>query len=149
MTVLVALLFGVHVVLAHNAAAPLAGQVEEAPSPVARLITSVCTLLVVAGDCGTLRSLPSTLHQRARAVGGDSISQACDALLGALAPHPADDIAVLMARIPQALGAIRVAGGAYLIWLGGRSLWRAARPPSSRQWGEPRSSSSTTATRSL
>jgi hypothetical protein len=33
----------------------------------------------VAGDCGTLRSLPSTLHQRARAVGGDSISQACDA----------------------------------------------------------------------
>jgi hypothetical protein len=36
-------------------------------------------LLVVAGDCGTLRSLPSTLHQRARAVGGDSISQACDA----------------------------------------------------------------------
>jgi threonine/homoserine/homoserine lactone efflux protein len=38
-------------------------------------------------------------------------------------------LAVLMARIPQALGAIRVAGGAYLIWLGGRSLWRAARPP--------------------
>jgi hypothetical protein len=33
----------------------------------------------VAGDFGTLRGLPSALHQRARAVGGDSISQACDA----------------------------------------------------------------------
>jgi hypothetical protein len=26
------------------------------------------------------------------------VSQACDTLLAALAPHPADDIAVLMAR---------------------------------------------------
>jgi threonine/homoserine/homoserine lactone efflux protein len=38
-------------------------------------------------------------------------------------------LAVLIARAPQALAVIRVAGGAYLIWLGGRSLWRAARPP--------------------
>jgi threonine/homoserine/homoserine lactone efflux protein len=36
-----------------------------------------------------------------------------------------------MARMPQALVVIRVAGGSYLIWLGARSLWRAARPPES------------------
>ncbi|HEY6359009.1 MAG TPA: LysE family translocator [Vicinamibacterales bacterium] len=38
-------------------------------------------------------------------------------------------LAVLMARMPQALAVIRVAGSLYLAWLGGRSLWRAARPP--------------------
>jgi len=37
-------------------------------------------------------------------------------------------LAILTARMPQALAVIRVAGGLYLIWLGGRSLWRAARP---------------------
>jgi threonine/homoserine/homoserine lactone efflux protein len=37
-------------------------------------------------------------------------------------------LAVLTARLPQALAVVRVAGGLYLIWLGGRSLWRAARP---------------------
>ncbi len=38
-------------------------------------------------------------------------------------------LAILVARMPQALPVIRVAGGSYLVWLGGRSLWRAARPP--------------------
>jgi threonine/homoserine/homoserine lactone efflux protein len=37
-------------------------------------------------------------------------------------------LAVLIARLPEALAVIRVAGGAYLVWLGGRSLWRALRP---------------------
>ena len=38
-------------------------------------------------------------------------------------------LAVLTTRMPEALAVIRVAGGAYLVWLGGCSLWRALRPP--------------------
>jgi threonine/homoserine/homoserine lactone efflux protein len=38
-------------------------------------------------------------------------------------------LAVLSARMPEALAVIRVAGGAYLVWLGGRSLWRALWAP--------------------
>jgi threonine/homoserine/homoserine lactone efflux protein len=37
-------------------------------------------------------------------------------------------LALLVARAPAALDVIRVLGGAYLLWLGGKSLWRAWRP---------------------
>jgi threonine/homoserine/homoserine lactone efflux protein len=38
-------------------------------------------------------------------------------------------LAIVMTRVPQAFVGVRYAGCAYLLWLGGRSLWRAIRPP--------------------
>jgi threonine/homoserine/homoserine lactone efflux protein len=37
-------------------------------------------------------------------------------------------LAILVSHFPVVLDAIRIGGGAYLIWLGANSLWRAARP---------------------
>ncbi len=37
-------------------------------------------------------------------------------------------LAVLVSHAPVVLDVIRLCGGAYLIWLGGNSLWRARRP---------------------
>lgn len=38
-------------------------------------------------------------------------------------------LGLLLGYWPGALTAVRVGGAAYLCWLGGRSLWRALRPP--------------------
>ncbi|HSP90567.1 MAG TPA: LysE family transporter [Vicinamibacterales bacterium] len=47
---------------------------------------------------------------------------------GALASAAALGLSVLVDRWPSSLGVVRVAGGAYLAYLGARGLWRALSP---------------------